>query len=162
MRPPIQQFPSPNFRKWPNKRKVTCVVIHATATAKLSSPLEWLTIPESKVSAHYLIDLDGGVYQLVDENDVAWHGGQSSWKGKDHVNDFSIGIELVNSNDGIMEYPEPQIEACRSLVASICLERNIASDDVIGHLHIAPGRKPDPANFPWDDFKLRLYKDGVS
>lgn len=161
MRPPIQQFPSPNFRKWPQKRKITCVVIHATATKALASPLEWLTIPESKVSAHYLIDLDGTVLQLVDENNIAWHSGASSWKGKDGVNAFSIGIELVNPNDG-SSYPEDQIEALRALVVSICLERKIRSEDVVGHADVAPGRKTDPAGFPWDDFKGRLYKDGVA
>lgn len=162
MRPPVQQFPSPNFRRWPQKREISCIVIHATATAKLASPLEWLTIPESKVSAHYLIDLDGTVLQLVDENNIAWHSGESSWKGKGKVNEFSIGIELVNANDGIMAYPEDQIEACRALVAAICLERKIRSEDVVGHRDIAPGRKTDPVGFPWDDFRGRLYKDGIS
>lgn len=162
MRPPVQQFASPNFRKWPNKRRVTCVIIHATATSKLASPLEWLTSQESKVSAHYLIDVDGTVLQLVDENNVAWHAGESTWRGASGVNQFSIGIELVNANDEKMPYPEAQIEACRYLVGAICTERGIKSEDVVGHADIAPGRKTDPANFPWDDFRARLYRDGVS
>lgn len=162
MRPPVQQFPSPNFRKSTNKRKVSCIVIHATATAKLASPLEWLTIPESKVSAHYLIDLDGTILQLVDENNIAWACGESEWRGQKGVNTFSISIELVNANDGIMPYPEPQIEACRHLVTAICKERNIKSVDVVGHADIAPGRKTDPLGFPWDDFRGRLYLDGVA
>ncbi len=78
------------------------------------------------------------------------------------MNAFSIGIELVNANDGIMAYPEPQIEACRALVGAICRERKIKCDDVVGHFDVAPGRKTDPAGFPFDDFRARLYKDGVS
>lgn len=162
MRPPAIQYVSPNFKRFPNKRKVTCVVIHATQSSKLSSPLEWLTIPESKVSAHYLIDLDGTIYQLVDENNVAWHAGESEWRGQKSVNAFSIGIELVNANDGIMEYPEPQIEACRHLTVAICRERGIKSEDVVGHFQVSPGRKTDPLGFPFDDFRGRLYLDGVA
>lgn len=161
MRPPIQQYPSPNFRKWPQKRKITCIVIHATATSKLASPLEWLTITESKVSAHYLIDVDGTILQLVDENNIAWHAGESSWRGLKGVNSFSIGIELVNPNDGT-EFPEVQIEATRALTGAICRERSIPSEDVIGHYDIAPGRKTDPVGFPFDDLRGRLYKDGIA
>lgn len=170
MRPPIQQFPSPNYRKSTNKRKVSLVVIHATRTAKSGSPLEWLTLPSSQKSAHYLIDLDGTVYQLVDENNIAWHAGNSKWKGMETVshagnptvNPCSIGIELVNANDGIMPYPEEQIEACRNLVSAICKERNIKSENVVGHYDVSPGRKSDPLGFPFDDFKGRLYLDGVA
>ncbi len=162
MKPEIRQVPSPNFRKYAKKRAVTTVIIHSTATAKLASPLEWLTLPESQVSAHYLIDVDGIVIQLVQENDVAWHAGESEWKGQKNVNGFSIGIELVNANDGIMIYPEAQIEACRQLVAAICLERKIRSDDVVGHKDIAPNRKTDPAGFDLEDFRARLHRDGVA
>jgi N-acetylmuramoyl-L-alanine amidase len=162
MRPAVRQYTSPNFRKFPQKRKITCVVIHATATKALASPLEWLTIPASHVSAHYLIDVDGTIIQLVDENNVAWHSGESVWKGKAHVNEFSIGIELVNANDGIMPYADLQVEACRALVAAICRERKIKSEDVVGHRDIAPGRKTDPLGFPFDDFRGRLYKDGIA
>lgn len=162
MRPPIQQYPSPNFRKSTNNRKVTCVVLHATQTAKLGSALEWLTIQESKVSSHYLIDLDGTILQLVDENNIAWTCGESSWKGQKGVNAFSISIEIVNANDGVMPYPEAQLEALRALVGAICRERNLGSEDITTHAAISPGRKTDPLGFPMDDFLARLYKDGIS
>lgn len=154
-RPPIVHTPSPNFRRTPG-RQVSCVIIHATATAGLSSPLNWLRAAESKVSAHYLIDVTGLVYQLVHEEDVAWHAGQSLWMGRANVNDFSIGIELVNANDGIMPYPEPQLAACAQLVKAICSEKFIAKENVVGHADIAPGRKNDPLAFPWADFRQRL------
>lgn len=171
MRENCQQLPSPNFRKSTNKRKVKLIVIHATRTTKSASPLHWLTLKSSQKSAHYLIDLDGTVYQLVDENNVAWHAGNSRWKGMEEinprtqnpsVNNCSIGIELVNANDGIMPYPEPQVESLRALVGAICRERGISSENIVRHLDVSPGRKTDPANFPFDDFKGRLYKDGIS
>lgn len=150
------QCPSPNFRRMKTPRIVTCIVIHATATSGIDSPKEWLCNPESGVSAHYLIGLDGQTFQLVDENNVAWHAGKSEWGGKKGVNAFSIGIELVNSNDGVCEYPCEQIASCSELVVGICKERGIRPENVVGHADISPGRKTDPAAFPWDDFRINL------
>ena len=154
--PDIVPCKSPNYRKCKIDRLVTCVVIHATATSGLESPKEWLCDPASQVSAHFLLDVDGTIYQLVDENDIAWHAGVSEWGGKQNVNDFSIGIELVNANDGKMPYPESQLKSLVGLVADICEFHNITASDVVGHLDIAPGRKTDPANFPWSDFRMDL------
>lgn len=161
MRPPFKKVSSPNFTRGKD-RKITCVIIHATATSGLASPLEWLTMPKSKVSAHYLIDKDGSIYCLVAEKDIAWACGESFWNEQPHVNFFSISIELVNPNDGFYEYPEEQLQSCASLVTSICKEYSIPAKDVVGHCDIALGRKTDPAGFPWEDFRERLYRGGIS
>lgn len=160
MRPPFKKVSSPNFTR-AKDRKITCVVIHATATGGLASPLEWLTLPASKVSAHYLIDKDGSIYGLVEEKNIAWHAGESFWQNQAHVNAFSIGIELVNPNDGFYPYPEEQVQACADLVISICRDFAITAQDVIGHKDVALGRKTDPAGFCWDDFRSRLAKEGI-
>lgn len=150
-RPDSAWTPSPNFHKGRSK-PISCVVIHATATAAVGSPKEWLCDPASKVSAHYLIDRDGSIYHLVHESDIAWHAGQSEWNHEHNVNDFSVGIELVNSNDGVSEYPEPQLASCASLVKAMMLDYNITVNNIVGHRDIAPGRKTDPAAFPWGTF----------
>lgn len=155
-RPDSEWCPSPNFLSVPPGRKVTCVVIHATATSGLDSPKEWLCNPNSKVSAHYLIGRTGVILHLVHESNVAWHAGDSEWRGQSGVNRFSVGIELVNSNDGQMEYPNDQLAAAAELVRAICADHGIKPQDVVGHADIAPGRKTDPAAFPWDDFRMRL------
>ena len=147
---------SPNYKPFAAKRPITCVVIHATATNGINSPHEWLCDPASQVSAHYLIGKDGLVFQLVDENNEAWHAGPSEWRGQNFVNLFSVGIELVNSNDGIDPWPAAQVDACLDLVAQICKDNSIQPQDVIGHKDIAPGRKTDPVGFPFDDFRILL------
>jgi len=98
----------------------------------------------------------------VDEKNIAWHAGESEWKGQKGVNTFSIGIELVNANDGKMPYPQEQIDACAALVVPICKDNSISIADVVGHCDIAPGRKTDPAGFPWEDFKLKLHDLGLA
>lgn len=161
MRNNVTWNPSPNLKLAKN-RKISCVVLHATATSGIQSPKEWLCSEQSKVSAHYLMGKDGMTFQLVDEGDIAWHAGDSIWRDQKWVNNFSIGIELVNANDGQDEYPQPQIDACATLVASICKDYGIGVQDVIGHKDIAPGRKTDPAGFDFDDFRITLTNLGVA
>lgn len=159
-RPPVLPQPSPNFRRTPGRRP-TCVIIHATA-GELAGAIATLcdprpTDPKSRVSAHYLVGRDGSIFQLVHEEDVAWHAGQSFWQGRPNVNDFSVGLELVNRNDGVDPYSEAQLAATAQLVKAICAENGIMPHDVIGHCDIAPGRKTDPGTaFPWIDFRARL------
>lgn len=57
-------------------------------------------------------------------------------------------------------YSEKQIRSVIEVSKSI-LEQfpNIVLDDVVGHEHIAPGRKTDPGPaFPWDNVKSELQK----
>lgn len=111
------------------------------------------------VSAHYLIDRKGTIYQLVRDNDVAFHAGVSKMPAPDNresVNDFSIGIELVSShpdddpavrNDRNQAYTEDQYIALNRLLIDLALRHGIASANLVGHETIAPGRKKDPGPF---------------
>ncbi len=171
-RPASVWTPSPNFHPTTG-RAVTCVVMHATATPSVASPKAWLCNPDSKVSAHYLIDLDGTIYQLVREENIAWHAGYSSWRGQLGVNSYSVGIEMVNLNDGAMPYPPEQREAAAALVAAICADHNIRAEDVVGHVDVADGKTPeekaqhlkehsDPRGFPFPEFRASLVAMGVA
>ncbi len=155
MKPETIWRPSPNFRETAG-RKISCIVIHATATEKIASPLAWLCNPDSKVSAHYLIDTNGDIYHLVLDEHIAWHAGVSEWKGRDGVNPISIGIELVNLNDGQMEYPKEQVFVCAKLCKYLQAEHGIATKDIVSHADVAPGRKDDPLGFDWDAFRESL------
>ena len=52
-----------------------------------------------KVSVHFLIDREGGIIQFVPVIRRAWHAGHSSLQGRVRVNDFSVGIEQVGSDE---------------------------------------------------------------
>jgi len=161
MKHPVIFKQSPNYKAVPN-RAITLIVLHATATDRIESPLAWLTDSMSKVSAHYLLGRDGTLYQLVAERDVAWHAGQSEWKGKQNCNQFSIGIELVNDNSGNMAYPPAQLDVCLDLVADLCKRYSLTRGDVASHATISPIRKNDPQGFPWQEFRERLQKEGIA
>ena len=152
----IIQRPSPNHdaRTLP----VTMVVLHYTGMQDAESALARLCDPQAKVSAHYCIDEDGQITQLVDEARRAWHAGLSYWRGVRDVNAASIGIELVNPGHefGYRPFPEAQIAALELLLADICARHSIAPDMVVGHSDVAPARKMDPGElFPWPRLAAR-------
>ncbi|WP_142417194.1 N-acetylmuramoyl-L-alanine amidase [Bartonella massiliensis] len=90
-------------------RRVRFLVMHYTA---INFKASVMALTGEKVSAHYLVPdpseqtyreagfKDMRIFNLVDENERAWHAGVSSWAGHSHLNDSSIGIEIVNLATG--------------------------------------------------------------
>ncbi len=154
--------------------KIDMIVIHATAGASLENAVSWMQNPKSGVSAHYCIGKDGKIVKLVDESKKAWHAGKSSFmyhgKVEENLNENSIGIEIVNLNNGKDEYPEIQIKTVAQLVHNIMLfYDDITTDRIVGHWQITPifdklgniqnFRKTDPGIlFPWVRFGELLAK----
>lgn len=144
----------------PNKGIRPCgapqmVVIHATESPSLASTINTFQSSAEKTSAHYVIDRDGKIYQMVSENERANHAGVSSHSPLGIVgscNDASIGIEIQrSSNEG---YTQEQIASVLALTKDIQNRRGIRPENIVGHSDIAPGRKADPgADFPWDAFR---------
>ncbi|NIZ13925.1 N-acetylmuramoyl-L-alanine amidase [Phaeobacter sp. HF9A] len=73
------------------------VVLHDTASSlQEGSAADYLQDNDTKVSVHFVIELNGKLRQLVPINRRANHAGASSYHGRKGCNQFSIGIELVN------------------------------------------------------------------
>lgn len=140
----ISWIPSPNFNERSDPENITTIVIHATANSTLIGVISWFQNPTAYVSAHYVIGKDGKIVQMVKDEDRAWHAGKSEWRGVPNVNDYSLGIELVNLNDGQDPYPEAQYESLVKLCQALVYEYNILIEDIVGHYHVSPGRKTDP------------------
>jgi len=139
-----------------NPRRPTLIILHHTGESSFVRALATLTDPASGVSAHYLINRDGRIAQLVDERDRAWHAGVSRWGPITDVNSASIGIEL--DNDGASPFPAVQIKALIALVHDLMTRYKIDHRNVIGHADVAPHRKDDPSVlFPWD----QLAQQGI-
>ena len=144
----IQDSPSPNFDERPVGVPIDTVVLHATVLNSLDEVAKHFADPSSKVSSHYTIDRDGTIAEHVPEDKRAWHAGPSKMKdGRIQVNDFSIGIELVNRNDGMDPFAETQIQALRELLKTVIARHPIKH--IVLHSECAepPGRKSDPLGF---------------
>lgn len=146
----IIKTPSPNFGARRDDAKPYIIVLHYTGMENAKVALDRMCDEQSEVSAHYMIDEAGAIFQLVDEDKRAWHAGVSSWNGQEDINSHSIGIEMVNR--GQDEYPDAQINSVIKLCLDIKSRYEIKC--VLGHSDIAPTRKIDPGEqFPWH--KLR-------
>ena len=134
------------------------------AFALLPTGCALATLTDKNVSSHYLIPsvppLHRGkprIWQLVPEQDLAWHAGISFWRGATRINDTSIGIELENrgwqksAGDKYFAPFEPaQIQALIPLAKDIIARYDIKPQNVVAHADIAPQRKDDPGPlFPW-------------
>jgi N-acetyl-anhydromuramyl-L-alanine amidase AmpD len=161
----VEWIQSPNFGKRPARALVDTIVVHSTVIPTLKATTEAFQRGEdvnpAAVSSHFTIGKDGSIVQNVSSFARAWHAGVSvDHDGHKNVNDYSIGIELVNLNDGKDPYPPAQIAALRGIIAEMC--RRFPIKQFVSHEYIAqpPGRKNDPKGFPWDalrDFNRPIY-----
>jgi N-acetylmuramoyl-L-alanine amidase len=136
------------------------LLLHYTGMRSVEAALDRLRDPVAEVSAHYLIDEDGTIFQLVAEARRAWHAGRGAWAGADDINDRSIGIELVNPGHefGYRGFPGPQMAALEELCQGIMSRHPIPPHRVLGHSDVAPDRKEDPGElFDW----ARLARVGI-
>ena len=159
MAPQVQPIwhPSPNFGVRRDGLRPSLVVLHYTAMTSAAAALERLCDPAYEVSAHYLIGGDGTLWQMVAEDQRAWHAGAGEWAGQGDINSRSIGIELDNRGDH--PFSNRQMETLEALLPHIMQRWAIPPEGVIGHSDMAPGRKIDPgARFDW----ARLAAQGVA
>lgn len=70
-----------------NGQPITGIVLHYTTDRNVHGSIEWFLNPEAQVSAHYIVDRDGTIFQVVADDRKAWH----CW----HNNTNTIGIEHV-------------------------------------------------------------------
>lgn len=151
--------PSPNF-ELKAKRQIKYIIIHYTNLPSTQASLKHLLNKRNKVSAHYLLDQKGKIYSLVNEKDIAWHAGISSWKADKLLNKKSIGIELQNTGiaGNYEKFPNQQISQLEKLILELQNKYNISNANILGHSDISPDRKIDPGpKFPWQ----RLFKNGI-
>jgi N-acetylmuramoyl-L-alanine amidase len=143
-------LPSPNHGE--RARPISALILHYTGVPTAQAALALLQSPEAEVSAHYLVEEDGSVLQLVPEARRAWHAGKSYWAGETDMNSASIGIEIQHpGHEEPRPYPPPQIAAVVRLARDICLRNGIRRRYVLAHSDIAITRKIDPGEFfPWE------------
>ncbi len=161
-----RQCPSPNFNARPDPEDISLLVIHG-----ISLPPEqfgsddidrfftncldtdrhpyFQEIHPLQVSAHLLIRRDGEVVQYVPFDQRAWHAGKSAFAGRSDCNNFSIGIELEGSDT--LPYEAIQYQRLQEIIRLLQQAYpDITRDRIVGHCHIAPGRKTDPGEaFDW-------------
>ncbi len=153
--PDFIRLSSPNFNDRDPVAPLQYIVLHYTGMKTGDAARQRLCDPTAKVSAHYMIEEDGRIFQLVDEDKRAWHAGISFWRGVTDMNSASIGIELVNPGHqfGYRPFTPQQIRSLKPLLRQIIERHRLSAKTcLLAHADIAPMRKEDPGElFPWRD-----------
>lgn len=167
--------PSPNHGPRPEGAVIDLVVVHAISlppgiyggdaieklfTNQLDGDAHpyFDTLRGLEVSAHFLIQRDGRCTQFVSADRRAWHAGRSCWQDRPNCNDYSVGIELEGLDGDTFE--PAQYTQLASLIRALHAVYPIHT--VVGHEHIAPGRKADPGpGFDWDQLRTLLFESPV-
>ena len=161
-----RQIASPNFDARPKGATPEVIVVHGISLPPREFGGSWIEqlftnvlpadahpyfkeIAPLKVSSHFLIRRSGELAQFVSCTQRAWHAGVSNYRGRERVNDFSIGVELEGADD--VPYEPAQYRVLAELIAALCKAYpTLSHDRLVGHGDIAPGRKTDPGNaFDW-------------
>ena len=142
-----------NFtKKTRSLSNIRFLIIHYTGMQSARVSMNKLKNPKSKVSCHYLIDRNGAIFRMVEDNKIAWHAGKSKWKNTKNLNKYSIGIEIQNKGHFIhyQNFPKKQISTLIKLIKKLMRKYKIKKENILGHSDIAPLRKIDPGEkFPW-------------
>ena len=146
------------IEKVEGKREIDTVVVH-TAYSLEGEPYNpqnlYNVFKRYNVSPHYMIDRNGTIYRLANENDLAHHAGKSKMAdGREGVNRFSIGVELINSTIDIPT--NAQYDSLSKLITDIKARYDIKH--IVGHSDIAPDRKTDPWNFDFNKLLTLLER----
>lgn len=156
----IRDLPSPNQDARPAATPIDMLILHYTGTRSAGEAIDHMHDPVAGVSAHYLVDEDGGVLRLVSEERRARHAGTSFWRGHAALDNRSIGVTLVNPGHdwGYCDFPVLQLAAVCDLCLDIQARHPIPPRNVLAHSDVAPDRRRDPGElFDWES----LAENGV-
>lgn len=123
-------------------RQIDRVVIHHNAANNWTTEqVRDLWNNSREASAHYQVEPDGTIGQIVHDRDTAWHAANAD------INARSIGIEHANiSGPPRWQISDATIEEGAHLVAAICRAYNLGRPEwgknVFGHKQFAPTSCP--------------------
>lgn len=157
----VHSSPSP-YSSARNGRPIGLLVVHATV-GTLAGTLSWFRRNPRGVSASVVIAQNGDLYTVVPDHLAAHHAGTAWWNGWNtyEIRCRSLGVELVNRTGmpgfiGQDPYTQAQLDTLTEYTLDKMREYEIDAANVVRHVDIAPGRKSDPAGFPWAAWKQRI------
>lgn len=133
----IADFKSPNFSSR-NNIDINTIIVHYTVIGNVKSVISHFRNsapegnPNNAVSAHYVIDKNGDIYQMVDDVQKAWHAV--------HANAYSIGIEHVAAPGDRLT--EAQESSSVQLIKWLMAEYKIPKENIKAHMEVVATQCP--------------------
>ena len=160
-----------NFTDKNSTARIKYIVIHyfgGLATAE--NLAKYWARTYAGASAHYAVGHSGEIFQIVEDDDVAWHCGAKSYKHAECRNTNSIGIEMAvkkkstatqNATDKDWYFTDETVAATIELTRMLMKKYNIPADHVIRHYDVTGKICPNPYVYnlfeaTWQKFKAAL------
>src|SRR5262249_46948765 len=127
-KPRVDRTESTGHKSARNGTAIDHIVIHYTTSRNIEGSISHFKIGTPRTSAHYIVDRDGQLVQMVPDKECAWHAGTSD------MNLRSIGIEHVaRTGDKITV---PQSRTSIALIRWLMLTYAIPIANIIPHVCI--------------------------
>lgn len=152
------------------KKEVDKIIIHS-----MGESINGMFAPDFLnslgLSAHFFIDSAGNTIYGVDHEKIAFHAGESEYKGETDLNKTSIGIELLvagdhdwNSFKEAIKDPDTftadQYKRCARLCRQLMNIYPITKDRILRHSEVSgPDVRDDYKIDPGTGFDMQRLKD---
>lgn len=164
-----------NFTDKNDTGRIKYIVIHyfgGLATAE--NLAKYWARTYAGASAHYAVGHAGEIFQIVEDDDTAWHCGAKSYKHAECRNSNSIGIEMavkkhstttMSASDKDWYFTNETVKATIELTRLLMKKYNIPADRVIRHYDVTGKICPNPYVFntleaTWQKFKEAIAQEG--
>ena len=159
-----------------NVSRIKYIVIHYVgALGGAKANCQYYAGGDRSASAHYFVGFEGEIWQSVEDANIAWHCGASSYKHPECRNANSIGIELcvrkkntasMGAEDKDWYFEDATVTAAAELTRYLMEKYGVPAKNVIRHYDVTGKICPNPYVYnttahPWDEFK-QLISGGAS
>lgn len=158
-----------NFTDKNSTGRIKYIVIHYVgALGGAKANCEYYNSKYLGASAHYFVGFDGEIWQSVEDEDIAWHCGASSYKHAECRNSNSIGIEMCVRNKGSQAdtskdwyFEDATVKEAIALTKYLMDKYDVPADHVIRHYDVTGKICPNPyvynsTKHTWDEFKKAI------
>jgi hypothetical protein len=160
-----------NFTDKNDTSRIKYIVIHYFGGLSTAESLaKYWANTYAGASAHYAIGHGGEIFQIVEDDDVAWHCGAKSYKHAECRNTNSIGIEMAvkkKSTDTLLAtdkdwyFTDETVNATVELTRLLMKKYNVAADHVLRHYDVTGKTCPNPyvynqTDHTWESFKAAI------
>ncbi len=174
--PKIEKLLTPyNFTNKDDTGRIKYIVIHYVgALGGAKANCQYYASKYIGASAHYFVGFDGDVWQSVEDEDIAWHCGASSYKHAACRNTNSIGIEMCVRTKGSQAadskdwyFEEATVKEAIELTKYLMQKYGVPASNVIRHYDVTGKICPNPyvyntTKHTWDAFKKAIAEGGTA
>ena len=155
--------------------RIKYIVIHYVgALGDARNNCEYYGGGNRNASAHYFVGFAGDIWQCVEDADIAWHVGASSYVHPECRNANALGIEMcvrkrdtshLGATDRDWYFEGATVNAAAELTRHLMAKYNVPADHVIRHYDVTGKICPNPyvyntTSHTWEEFKRLISTSG--